>query len=47
MATTEVKRKAAVNKSRAKRRVRDIKRLNSAPVVKKVTPEEVKAQFGK
>ena len=47
MATTEVKRKAAVNKSRAKRRVSEIKRLNSSPVIKKVTPEEIKAQFGK
>ncbi len=47
MATTEVKRKAAVNKSRAKKRVKTIKRLNAQPIVKKVTAEEVKALFGK
>lgn len=45
MASTEVKRKAARNKSRAKARVATIKRLNGSPVIKKVTPEEIEAQF--
>ena len=45
MATTELKRKAARNKSRAHLRKDTIKRLASKPVIKKVTPEELKAQF--
>ena len=45
MATAELKRKAARNKSRAAARKSKIKRLSAAPIIKKVTPEEVKAQF--
>jgi hypothetical protein len=45
MASTEVKRKAARNKSRAKARVATIKRLNGTPIIRKITAEEVEAQF--
>ena len=45
MAVTRLKRKSAKNKSRAKARVKTIGRLNSSPVIKRVTPEEIKAQF--
>lgn len=45
MASTELKRKAARNKYRAAQRVATIKRLSSTPIIKKVTVEELKAQF--
>ena len=45
MATTELKRKAARNKSRAGVRKANIKVLTQTPIIKKVTIEEVKAQF--
>ena len=47
MATTELKRKAAKNKSRAGLRKATMKLLQSTPVIKKVTAEELKAQFDK
>lgn len=45
MASTELKRKAARNKSRVVVRNTAIKKLTATPVIKKVTPEEIKAQF--
>lgn len=45
MATTELKRKAAKNKSRAGLRKATIKTLTATPIIKKVTVEELKAQF--
>ena len=45
MASTELKRKAARNKSRVVNRKIAVKKLTATPVVKKVTPEEVKALF--
>ena len=45
MATTELKRKAARNKSRAGVRKANIKTLTATPIIKKVTAEEIKAQF--
>jgi hypothetical protein len=47
MASTELKRKAARNKSRVIVKANAIKKLTTAPVIKKITPEEVKAQFTK
>jgi len=45
MATTELKRKAAKNKSRAVARKAKMKLISATPVIKKVTTEELKAQF--
>ncbi len=45
MASTELKRKAARNKSRVIVRATAIKVLTATPIIKKITPEEVKAQF--
>lgn len=45
MATTELKRKAAKNKSRAGLRKATMKVLTATPVIKRVTAEELKAQF--
>ena len=45
MASTRLQRKARRNKSRAKKKVADIQRLNSKPVIKNVDVEELKKQF--
>ena len=45
MAVTRLKRKGKKNKSVAKRKTDDIKRLSASPVIKKVDVEEIKAEF--
>ncbi|MFY0600738.1 MAG: hypothetical protein JXR03_13780 [Cyclobacteriaceae bacterium] len=45
MAVTRLERKGRKNKSRAKARVNTIKRLNSAPLIKNVDIEAIKAEF--
>jgi Zn-finger domain-containing protein len=45
MASTELRRKAQRNRTRAKDKVQTIKRLGFTPVIKKVDVEELKAQF--
>lgn len=47
MAVTRLERKGKRNKSRAKNRVKAIKRLNTAPVIKNVDIDELKKSFGK
>ncbi|WP_258104935.1 hypothetical protein [Marinoscillum sp. MHG1-6] len=47
MAITRLERKGRKNKARAKARVNTIKRLNSAPVLKMVDVEAIKAEFEK
>jgi hypothetical protein len=45
MGATQLKRKAARNKSRVVERNTAIKVLTAKPVIKKVTAEEIKEQF--
>ncbi len=47
MAATRLVRKAQRNRSRANSRTATIKRLQIKPVIKRVDPEEIKAQFEK
>lgn len=47
MASTRLQRKARRNKSRAKKKVADIQRLNQKPVIKNVDIEEIKKGFSK
>ena len=45
MAVTRLERKGRKNKSRAKARVKRIKSLNEAPIVRNVDIEAIKAEF--
>lgn len=45
MAVTQLKRKDRRNYTRANNKVNEIKRLTLKPNIKKVTVEELKAQF--
>ena len=45
MAITRLERKGRKNKSRAKNRIKTIKRLNAVPVIKNVDVEEIKKTF--
>ncbi len=47
MAVTRLERKGRKNKARAKARVKRIKSLNFAPVIKNVDVEAIKAEFAK
>ena len=47
MAVTRLERKGQKNKSRAKARVKTIKRLGLFPVIKNVDVEAIKAEFAK
>ena len=45
MAVTRLERKGRKNKSVAKRKTANIKRLSAAPVIKKVDVNQIKAEF--
>lgn len=45
MAVTRLERKGRKNKSVAKRKTDNIKRLSASPVIKKVDVEAIKAEF--
>ncbi|MFT7232168.1 MAG: hypothetical protein ACI8TA_001384 [Cyclobacteriaceae bacterium] len=47
MAITRLERKGRKNVSRAKARVKTIKRLNSVPLIKNIDIEAIKAEFEK
>ena len=47
MASTRLQRKARRNKAKAKKKVAEIQRLKSKPVIKNVDVEEIKKEFAK
>ncbi|MFC3810164.1 hypothetical protein [Lacihabitans lacunae] len=47
MGVTQLKRKSRKNRAVANNKMDTIKRLTSKPTIKKVTAEEIKAEFAK